>query len=45
MDAAARLSLARGDNEVAPTKAPWKTGMQHFHDWYREAMGTATPKA
>jgi len=45
MDAGRKALLARGDNEVGPYQSPMEDGMQHFHDWYREAMGTATPKA
>jgi choline monooxygenase len=45
MDAGRKALLARGDNEVGPYQSPMEDGMQHFHDWYREAMGTVTPKA
>ena len=45
MDAGRKALLARGDNEVGPYQSPMEDGMQHFHDWYREAMRTAAPKA
>ena len=45
MDAGRKALLARGDNEVGPYQSPMEDGMQHFHEWYRDAMGTATPKA
>ena len=37
--------LARGDNEVGPYQSPMEDGMQHFHEWYREAMNPDAPKA
>ena len=45
MDAGRKALMLRGDNEVGPYQSPMEDGMQHFHDWYREAMGTVTPKA
>ncbi|MBP3981037.1 MULTISPECIES: aromatic ring-hydroxylating oxygenase subunit alpha [unclassified Acidovorax] len=45
MDAGRKALLARGDNEVGPYQSPMEDGMQHFHEWYRQAMHTATPKA
>ena len=39
MDAGRKALLARGDNEVGPYQSPMEDGMQHFPDWYREAMG------
>ena len=41
MDAGRKALLARGDNEVGPYQSPMEDGMQHFHEWYREKMGTA----
>jgi choline monooxygenase len=41
MEAGRAALLARGDNEVGPYQSPMEDGMQHFHDWYRLAMGTA----
>ena len=40
MDAGRRALLQRGDNEVGPYQSPMEDGMQHFHEWYRKAMGT-----
>jgi len=42
MDAGRKALLARGDNEVGPYQSPMEDGMQHFHEWYREAMGSGT---
>lgn len=42
MDAGRKALLARGDNEVGPYQSPMEDGMQHFHEWYREAMGSDT---
>jgi len=39
MDAGRKALLARGDNEVGPYQSPMEDGMQHFHAWYRRAMG------
>ena len=39
MDAGRAALLARGDNEVGPYQSPMEDGMQHFHEWYRRAMG------
>ncbi|WP_137896782.1 aromatic ring-hydroxylating dioxygenase subunit alpha [Ramlibacter sp. 2FC] len=39
MDAGRRALMARGDNEVGPYQSPMEDGMQHFHEWYRQAMG------
>ncbi len=39
MDAGRQALLARGDNEVGPYQSPMEDGMQHFHEWYRRAMG------
>ena len=39
MDAGRRALLQRGDNEVGPYQSPMEDGMQHFHAWYRNAMG------
>lgn len=45
MDAGRRALMERGDNEVGPYQSPMEDGMQHFHEWYREAMGVHAPKA
>ena len=29
----------RGDDEIGPYQSPMEDGMQHFHEWYRNAMG------
>ncbi len=39
MDAGRRALYQRGDNEVGPYQSPMEDGMQHFHAWYRQAMG------
>ena len=39
MDAGRRALMLRGDNEVGPYQSPMEDGMQHFHEWYRRAMG------
>ena len=38
MDAGRRALMARGDNEVGPYQSPMEDGMQHFHEWYRNAL-------
>ena len=43
MDAGRRALYQRGDNEVGPYQSPMEDGMQHFHGWYRAAMGDAAP--
>ena len=43
MDAGRRALMQRGDDEVGPYQSPMEDGMQHFHEWYRRAMGTAVP--
>ena len=43
MDAGRRALCKRGDNEVGPYQSPMEDGMQHFHGWYRAAMGDAAP--
>ena len=43
MDAGRRALCLRGDNEVGPYQSPMEDGMQHFHGWYRAAMGDAAP--
>ena len=40
MDAGRKALMLRGDNEVGPYQSPMEDGMQHFHEWYRRAMGT-----
>ena len=44
MDAGRRALLARGDNEVGPYQSPMEDGMQHFHEWYRGALGVGQPR-
>ena len=39
MDAGRKALWTRGDNEVGPYQSPMEDGMQHFHEWYRRAMG------
>ena len=39
MDAGRKALLARGVNEVGPYQSPMEDGMQHFHEWYRRALG------
>jgi choline monooxygenase len=39
MDAGRKALLDRGDNETGPYQSPMGDGMQHFHEWYRRAMG------
>ncbi len=39
MDAGRQALMRRGDNEVGPYQSPMEDGMQHFHEWYRRAMG------
>jgi hypothetical protein len=43
MDAGRRALMLRGDNEVGPYQSPMEDGMQHFHEWYRRAMGLRPP--
>jgi len=38
MDAGRKALLQRGDNEVGPYQSPMEDGMQHFHEWYRDAI-------
>ncbi len=39
MDAGRRALYQRGESEVGPYQSPMEDGMQHFHEWYRDAMG------
>jgi choline monooxygenase len=39
MDQGRRALLDRGDDEFGPYQSPMEDGMQHFHEWYRRAMG------
>ena len=41
MDAGRRALMERGDDEVGPYQSPMEDGMQHFHEWYRQAMQDA----
>ncbi len=45
MDAGRKALMQRGDNEVGPYQSPMEDGMRHFHEWYRERLGDAVPKA
>ena len=38
MDAGRKALVQRGDNECGPYQSPMEDGMQHFHEWYRNAM-------
>jgi choline monooxygenase len=40
MDAGRKALMLRGDNEIGPYQSPLEDGMQHFHEWYRDRMGT-----
>ncbi|MBA3772194.1 MAG: aromatic ring-hydroxylating dioxygenase subunit alpha [Ramlibacter sp.] len=44
MDAGRKALLRRGDNEVGPYQSPMEDGMQHFHEWYRGAIGAASER-
>ena len=44
MDAGRKILLDRGENEVGPYQSPMEDGMQHFHEWYREKIGTDIDK-
>jgi choline monooxygenase len=39
MDAGRKALLERGDDDAGPYQSPMEDGMQHFHEWYRGAMG------
>ena len=39
MDAGRKALMQRGVSEVGPYQSPMEDGMQHFHEWYRHAMG------
>jgi choline monooxygenase len=45
MDAGRKALMERGDNEVGPYQSPMEDGMQHFHEWYGDAMGPHAPKS
>ena len=45
MDAGRKALMKRGDNEVGPYQSPMEDGMQHFHEWYRGALGERIPGA
>jgi choline monooxygenase len=40
MQAGRQALYARGDEEAGPYQSPMEDGMQHFHEWYRNKMGT-----
>jgi len=39
MDAGRHALMQRGDNQTGPYQSPMEDGMQHFHEWYRAAIG------
>jgi choline monooxygenase len=39
MDAGRKALMQRGDDEFGPYQSPMEDGMQHFHEWYRGAIG------
>lgn len=39
MDAGRKALMQRGDNQMGPYQQPMEAGMEHFHRWYRKAMG------
>ena len=43
MDAGRHALMERGDDEAGPYQSPMEDGMQHFHEWYRQAMGMGDP--
>jgi choline monooxygenase len=43
MDAGREALLNRGEDDAGPYQSPMEDGMQHFHEWYRKAMGTDQP--
>ena len=44
MDAGREALMKRGDNEFGPYQSPMEDGMQHFHEWYRGALGANRPR-
>jgi choline monooxygenase len=38
MDAGRQALLERGDSQSGPYQTPMEDGMEHFHQWYRQAM-------
>jgi len=44
MDAGRKALLMRRANEVGPYQSPMEDGMQHFHEWYRDVMGSDVPR-
>ena len=40
MDAGRRILLERGVSETGPYQSPMEDGMEQFHLWYRQAMGS-----
>ncbi|RZI94101.1 MAG: aromatic ring-hydroxylating dioxygenase subunit alpha, partial [Rubrivivax sp.] len=40
MDAGRKALMMRGDNETGPYQSPMEDGMQHFHEWYRNEIGS-----
>jgi choline monooxygenase len=41
MDAGRKVLHQRGENLSGPYQSPMEDGMQHFHEWYRKAMGSS----
>jgi phenylpropionate dioxygenase-like ring-hydroxylating dioxygenase large terminal subunit len=44
MDAGRKALMLRGDDEFGPYQSPMEDGMQHFHEWYRDAISPHAPR-
>lgn len=42
MDLGRKALLARGENDIGPYQHPMESGMEHFHQWYRQHMPSLT---
>jgi choline monooxygenase len=42
MDQGRLALMQRGDNQVGPYQSPMEDGMQHFHEWYKRRMASAS---
>ncbi|MBG9390394.1 aromatic ring-hydroxylating oxygenase subunit alpha [Caenimonas aquaedulcis] len=42
MDAGREALLRRGEDDAGPYQSPMEDGMQHFHEWYRGKIPTAS---
>ena len=40
MDAGRKILAQRGEEDFGPYQSPMEDGMQHFHEWYHQAMQT-----